>query len=154
MTRTTSQVQPSPADPASKETMFTNPRVPAQSGVADHCPKSGTQPPAELVKIIARVPGAGHPGTPANAGDVAGSAKADVPVSHTWDTSPEKAVLAVLREKGGSVLMSQRAMAGMFGLSKSAVQRTLRDLQVAGVVKLVVSKRGTAVSLVGGATAH
>ena len=50
--------------------------------------------------------------------------------------------------------MSQRAMAGMFGLSKSAVQRTLRDLQVAGVVKLVVSKRGTAVSLVGGATAH
>ena len=42
----------------------------------------------------------------------------------------------------------------MFGLSKSAVHRTLRDLQVAGMVELVVSKCGTAVSLVGGATAH
>ena len=116
--------------------------------VKNYLSANGTQPPVEPVKIIARVPGAGHPGTPANAGDVAGSAKAGVPVSQTWDTSPEKAVLAVLREKGGSVLMSQRAMAGMFGLSKSAVQRTLHDLQVAGVVKLVVSKRGTAVEIV------
>ena len=33
-------------------------------------------------------------------------------------------------------------------MNKSAVQRTLHDLQVAGVVKLVMSKRGTAVELV------
>ena len=55
------------------------------------------------------------------------------------------AVSSVLQvELGGSVLASQNAMAGMFGLSKSAVH----DLQVAGMVKLVVSKRGTAVELV------
>ena len=68
-------------------------------------------------------------------------------MSQARDTSPENQVLAVLREKGGSVLMSQRAMAGMFGLSESVVQRTLHDLQVAGMVKLVVSRAGTAVEL-------
>ena len=60
----------------------------------------------------------------------------------------------VLREKGGSVLMSQRAMVEMFGLTRSVVSRTLHDLQSSGVVRLVVSKRGTAVELVGGATVN
>ena len=46
------------------------------------------------------------------------------------------------------MLASQKAMAGMFGLSKSAEHHMLHDLQAWGVVRLVVSKRGTAVELV------
>ena len=50
----------------------------------------------------------------------------------------------------GSRTSSARVCGGLrlFALNKSAVQRTLHDLQVAGVVKLVMSKRGTAVELV------
>ena len=36
---------------------------------------------------------------------------------------------------------------GMFGISKSALHRPLHDLKVAGTVKLIVTAKGTAVTL-------
>lgn len=71
-----------------------------------------------------------------------------VPVSPEPDAPNDDAVLAALRARGGSLVASQRAMADLFGMSRSSVNRGLHDLAAAGRVKVLATARGTAVTLV------
>ena len=73
--------------------------------------------------------------------------RSPVMTAHSLRTTTPRRQLRFHVQLGG-LGGGRRDGAGMFGLSKRAVHRTLHDLQVAGMVKLVVSKRGTAVDLV------
>lgn len=76
-----------------------------------------------------------------------------IPVYHAPDDAAGAAVLAALSVRGGSVVASQRSMADMFGVSKSSVNRVLKQLEAAGQVRLLTNSRGTAVELIAARTA-
>lgn len=70
-----------------------------------------------------------------------------VPACPTEGAASDNAVLTVLRARGGSLVASQRAMADLFGMSRSSVNRALHDLAAAGRVKVMATAKGTAVTL-------
>jgi uncharacterized membrane protein len=58
-----------------------------------------------------------------------------------------KRFLAYLREQGGAIVSSQRAVAALMGCSRVHVHRVLHDLEAAGIVKLTIRSTGTMVRL-------
>lgn len=84
-----------------------------------------------------------------------GTGEAGVPAGPGRDAAMAsgEAVLQALRARGGSVAGTQRALAQMLDVPRSTLNRTLRDLQEAGAVRLITSSRGTGVTLIDEAAA-
>jgi hypothetical protein len=70
------------------------------------------------------------------------------PVKLAVSSDPAERMLDLLRQRGGNVFGSQRALAQLVGISAAHCNRLVRDLETAGKVSVAADKSGTRLALV------
>ena len=103
--------------------------------------------PLKPAPVLAKTGGTSRDTAHQNHGTQVGSTEPASERDTSVETLAGARLLAHLRERGGTLVSSQRDLAEAMGCSRSHAHRVLHDLAAAGLVKLSTGKSGTVVKL-------